>query len=266
MDWRYEHLHDETNYPNAEIGDIGASFHVHQAIEYLLVISGELFIDLGTKNGKSLLLKPGHGIIVCSGALHATKSYNAKFYVAVSHTADLDYALRPPIGATFTRDFYDKEGTVDILFSKMVRYTHTPDNLRFKREVLKSLINTATAIMLPEIMDSAEELGGHGEKSEIITCLYKNYLEPGISAESIAKTIGYSKRCVEMSVKESVGRTVKEYITELRISDAKLLLRSTDDNVESIGFSVGFASTRTFFRVFREKVGMTPGEYRESKG
>ena len=60
--------------------------------------------------------------------------------------------------------------------------------------------------------------------------------------------------------------SICEYIHSLRVEDAKVLLMQTNQSVTDIAEELGFGSIRTFNRVFLEKTGMSPREYRKCGG
>ena len=62
--------------------------------------------------------------------------------------------------------------------------------------------------------------------------------------------------------KQSTGRTVTAYVTELRIGLACRLLRDTDDPIIAISLNSGFGNLSNFNRRFRQHRQMTPREYR----
>ena len=64
--------------------------------------------------------------------------------------------------------------------------------------------------------------------------------------------------------KKVTGYTFKSYLTLQRISKAKELLCSTNDNVTEIGLSVGFNNLSHFIRTFKKHVGSTPYQYRKN--
>ena len=64
--------------------------------------------------------------------------------------------------------------------------------------------------------------------------------------------------------KKYVGKTIIEYITDLRISYAATLLSSTDLNVITIASKVGYDNQSFFAQKFKSKYGVSPLEYRNS--
>lgn len=66
------------------------------------------------------------------------------------------------------------------------------------------------------------------------------------------------------SIKKAIGRTPLEVITSVVIMDAKAQLKSTDLSVKMIALALGFNNLSFFNKYFKQNVGVTPQEYRES--
>ena len=62
--------------------------------------------------------------------------------------------------------------------------------------------------------------------------------------------------------KES-GDSIQEYIIKKRIRKAQHLLRDTNMSVSQISVKVGYSEYNYFFRIFKERVGVTPLQYRK---
>ncbi|TXE19952.1 helix-turn-helix transcriptional regulator [Psychroserpens burtonensis] len=60
------------------------------------------------------------------------------------------------------------------------------------------------------------------------------------------------------------NRTVTEYVRHIRLQAARELMRSADLNVSQVVYSIGFTSRSYFSKIFKEKYGITPNEYRKS--
>ncbi|GJM71915.1 hypothetical protein HMSSN036_41310 [Paenibacillus macerans] len=56
-----------------------------------------------------------------------------------------------------------------------------------------------------------------------------------------------------------------DYLIDLRIERAKQMLTDSAETVQRIGEKVGYINTQSFIRIFKKNVGVTPGQYRESK-
>jgi AraC family transcriptional regulator len=62
--------------------------------------------------------------------------------------------------------------------------------------------------------------------------------------------------------RRSTGESPHRYVVTRRLERAKNLLRETDLNILDIALSVGFADQSSFTKVFRRRVGVTPGAFR----
>jgi AraC-like DNA-binding protein len=62
--------------------------------------------------------------------------------------------------------------------------------------------------------------------------------------------------------KRVTGRTLTEFITEVRIGHARRLLIETNDSIAQIAFASGFESLSNFYRCFQELTGVSPKTFR----
>lgn len=79
------------------------------------------------------------------------------------------------------------------------------------------------------------------------------------------RELGLTQQHVVKVFKECYGMTLLEYISDLRLTEAKYLLVTTDDKIVNIAYAVGFESVSTFYRFFKRGTGVTPRIYRTHK-
>ena len=83
------------------------------------------------------------------------------------------------------------------------------------------------------------------------------------------KDIAFACACCESTVshlfKSNTGMSAKEYITDLRIKQAKKLLTATDLPIVTVAELCGFTNANYFPTVFRKHTGTSPSEYRTAK-
>lgn len=91
-----------------------------------------------------------------------------------------------------------------------------------------------------------------------------NYNDYNLNVAFIAQKFDVTANYVSTIFKKETGIALSEYISNVRIEHAKQLLKNTNIKASEIGDRVGFASFRTFSRVFSSSVGVSPGEYRKS--
>ena len=81
----------------------------------------------------------------------------------------------------------------------------------------------------------------------------------------IVRTAGTKRQNVQEMTrvfKEQFGLSVTNYLTQLRITQAKRLLRFSDKNIETIAQECGMSDANYFSRIFKKVEGTTPGQYR----
>ena len=83
--------------------------------------------------------------------------------------------------------------------------------------------------------------------------------------EEMAKELSLSCSYLQHLYKKHFQRSIKEDITASKLEYAKYLLFSTDDTVSAISALCGYQNDVHFMRLFKQKIGMTPTEYRISQ-
>ncbi len=91
--------------------------------------------------------------------------------------------------------------------------------------------------------------------------VYENFRKK-ISIQDICRALGRTKSAICPAFKAKYGMTVVDYLTELRIDEAKKMLAETDMTVGEISDELGFADTSYFSKVFLKSEGKTPSRYR----
>lgn len=92
----------------------------------------------------------------------------------------------------------------------------------------------------------------------------KNYAKP-IGLDELVQASGLSKYHFTRLFHKTTNTTPLQYLTKVRIDRAIEYLRSTDMTIEEIARFVGYSNGNYFSKVFSKRVGMPPGQFRESK-
>ena len=91
--------------------------------------------------------------------------------------------------------------------------------------------------------------------------IHSHYSEP-LTLDSIADQISMSPSSCSRFFKTHAGRTVTDYIVDVRLGNASRALVDTNESVSVICYACGFNNLSNFNRVFKAKKGMTPREFR----
>ena len=91
----------------------------------------------------------------------------------------------------------------------------------------------------------------------------QNYREASLS--NVARSYGVSLAYVSECVRAQTGKTYKELLQKHRMETAARLLRRSDLNIQQIITQVGYENTSYFYRLFHERYGQSPREYRRAR-
>ena len=83
-----------------------------------------------------------------------------------------------------------------------------------------------------------------------------------ITLDTLSARYNISKYHLQRSFQRYFGQSPGEYLTRLRLTRAKELLRATDLPVSEVAYRVGMENTSYFISVFRAREGATPQQYR----
>lgn len=101
----------------------------------------------------------------------------------------------------------------------------------------------------------------HQDRSQkVITLLKENLAEP-LSLEEIGKRVGCSHYHLSRTFSQEVGKSIFQYLRDLRMERAAELLREGRLNVTQVALEVGYSSPSHFSTAFHDTFGCCPGLY-----
>ncbi len=98
----------------------------------------------------------------------------------------------------------------------------------------------------------------------VIGYLEKNYADPQLSNEVLAKAGEISEVYMRQLFKGQFGTSPKQYILELRMQKAKQLLEEGNAPIGQVAAACGFAAIYHFCRTFKTFTGESPTDYRRT--
>ena len=105
------------------------------------------------------------------------------------------------------------------------------------------------------------------KESETVISKAKNYIQENyqkdISLDDVSRHVDISPYYFSKLFKQEDGRTFIEYLTGIRIQEARRLLRNPGYSIKEIGIMCGYSDPNYFSRIFKKYEGVTPSEFRE---
>ena len=85
----------------------------------------------------------------------------------------------------------------------------------------------------------------------------------GIGVDDVVKFLSMSRRSAERAFRRFFGRTILEEISDVRYQKACCLLKDTTRTLDGIYAECGYRDNISFRRFFRNKAGVSLGEWRK---
>ncbi|UKS24580.1 response regulator [Paenibacillus sp. HWE-109] len=98
---------------------------------------------------------------------------------------------------------------------------------------------------------------------EIAEFLEKHYHED-VTLQDIASRFYLSREYISRKFKQEFEVNLSDYLGQIRMSKAKVLLRNPHLRISQVAEMVGYQDEKYFSKVFKKSEGMTPNEYRKS--
>lgn len=136
--------------------------------------------------------------------------------------------------------------------NEMSRACTRQEMRRIMDEILHTITNTASR---------KEDISNYAIK-KAISYIRMHYSE-NISLEEIADKLDITPEYLSALFNREVGVNFTVFLRDFRISHARRLLKSTDKKIYEIAEEVGYTDSKYFNRVFKEKVGVSPREFRQ---
>lgn len=118
---------------------------------------------------------------------------------------------------------------------------------------------------LEYIADNIQSMHNN-DQNQLIQQIYKylndNFSQP-IGLTNVSEHVNRNPSYISRFIKQATGRKFSEILAELRLEEAKKLLRSSNLKITQIAEQVGYPNLQYFTRVFTGQMNMTPAEYRK---
>jgi len=120
---------------------------------------------------------------------------------------------------------------------------------------------TPIGLQAPRLADA----GGLQERRvDALLGWVRAHLDRDITVAEASQQLHVSPLAFSRTFKRLVGKTFTDYVNDLRIAEAMLMLRGTDLAITAVAGACGFPTLSNFNAQFRRRAGMSPREYRKA--
>lgn len=227
------------------------------AYELRYTLEGEGYLEY---NGKKYILKKGEGFFIDCKKHHYYRTNSSFWKSTVFHFQGT------PVDHLFKK--YLEKGSV--------KFTETacPNFEMMQYEILKNTqkilpfaeykISCLFQILLTDLL-MGQDLAHTMQRSTIedIILFMKTSLSDSITINSLTRQFGISSTHLTREFRKYTGSSPKDYLIQLRINEAKQLLKTTHQGIDIIASKVGFSDTAHFIQMFKKREHITPLQYRK---
>lgn len=261
--------------------DMRALCHWHEDIELICILDGEMYYDI---NGKKILLKQGDSLFVNTRQMHygySNHHMECSFICILFHPALLmnspfisEKYIEPVINSDleylqFSTDSTDGNHLLSLI-KQMIQMKENADTTQsFELNIMSTLFSVWNAIydtckkMELLILDTPKQPDLLVQK-KMVSYIYQKYSE-AISLEDIATAGNVSRSKCCMIFKKYLNQSPIDFLNAYRLEVTCHLLLNTDEKVSDIALSCGFNHISYYSKIFDNKYGCTPSEYRKQR-
>lgn len=126
----------------------------------------------------------------------------------------------------------------------------------FRRELLEIV-----TLVCERVQTRISLVSNMGIGNQVEEFVKSNFTDDNLSVSMIGAHFGITPQYVSKVFKTHAGQGLHDYISQIRIGEAKLLL-DEGASIDETALKVGFTSSSAFIRVFKKYEGITPGRYK----
>lgn len=285
--WMPVYMDDDMLFDNNDPHDICLSKHFrytpvfnhkHIFFELVYVVSGHCQQII---NGKEMTLTQGQFCIISPLTSHSIgvfddsiilniiirrKTFIEIFNNLLRHSNKITDFVNQSLYLVQQANYIIMDTNRDVVLRNMVldmyiQYTH-------KKKFNELLLNTELMLLISKILQDYEDkieiphkpYNGNKEILNIITYIEKNYKTATLV--DVSETFNYSQSYLSRLIKKETGKSFTEIVLSLKFDKARTMLETTNISINEIAYLTGFENNENFYRLFKKRFHMTPGDYR----
>lgn len=246
--------------------------HYHSSVEMMKVLEGKINLQMGTNYYEC---NKGDIVFILPSMLHGVSSLteDAMIQGVVFETSLVNI---PVLQFDFSEMFHRNQRIQYIINEKDDIYEELCFNIdkilevygTFNANARIQIVSRLLLCMGLLIQKFSLEISIHDKNYRkllpILQYIDKHYTEK-IQIAELSKIIHVCDDRMIRLFKEVTGETPVEYILNLRVEHALKLLMEDNLSIAEIAEKTGFGSATYMTRVFKQKLGITPGKYKQKQ-
>ncbi|HBR03856.1 MAG TPA: DNA-binding response regulator [Ruminiclostridium sp.] len=140
----------------------------------------------------------------------------------------------------------------------LLQGTGSPEKIKeFAADLLKRVIvfkNEFAHVKYVDILTKAKDF------------INNNFSDTSMSLNTVAKYTGFSPNHFSTIFSQQTGETFIEYLTKVRVENAKSILEERKSKLSEVAYAVGYKDPHYFSYIFKKNTGLTPRDYKKEKG
>ncbi len=244
--------------------------HWHSDLEILFCLHGALNIRI---DEETYHVTEGQTLMIGSSQPHMYLPCEGENKVILLRVGSL--FLRESLFAEVARKQFataviGNDEEIATIFKRIIELSEKAMSTEEKLEK-QGCIYFLLSLLLKKLPQAAHSFKNHNKRlnyilniQEALDYVSQNY-QNRISVETAAKIVGYEKNAFSRVFKQATDTSFHQYLNSYRIKKACVYLLESGDPVSEIAEKVGFEEPKTFWRVFKQMVGVTPTEYRRQE-
>jgi AraC-like DNA-binding protein len=131
-------------------------------------------------------------------------------------------------------------------------------SLAWRKRRRRSLARAQKISLAPEDVETAVQ------RLSYIFQVEKIYRSARLSLDSLAERLGLQSHQLSAIVNSRLGRSFTEIVSDYRVEEVKKRLSDPTEkaNILNIAYDAGFGTKASFNRIFKDRTGLTPSEFR----
>lgn len=222
----------------------------------ILITAGRLRYQLGSQQ---LALKTGDALLVPAWSVRRWSLHPGE----KCRLTWCEFIVRPspPTGLPAVQTVFNAD--LDPPCIRRIANAFSDHNHLLAEAELKSLLarafTAATVIQAPISTRTAGARTAETAIESTLSWLHQHYTET-FSLDDLARKADLSPRQFRQQFAALVGTPPRQYLTSLRMYDAKFRLRSTNQSVKQVALAVGYTDPLYFSRHYKQYWGHAPGK------